>query len=728
MQWCLAVVATLLSVPLAAETRLAALELEPLVVAASKSPSASDEIAATVSVIDRDEIERQMATDIAELVRYEPGISVANQGSRFGRDGFSIRGVGGNRVQIEVDGVDAAQSFAIGSFSNAGRDFVDLDAIKQVEIVRGPTSALFGSDALGGVVSFVTMDPADYLNGSDWHADARLGFDSADHSRHAGAGVALRGGDLGQFSGLLRVVRRDFEALDNAQADPLDGSTDSFLGKFLYGEAGAGALRLTVDWLDSDGRVAVDSLEGRQDFSALFGFPFLVQTTEVAADDERTRRRFSLDQEWLNGTGPFSYARWQVYRQDSETLQDTLERRTEIAFGNARPVERLRRFDYEEVLEGAEFTLVNAFATGRLRHELTWGLEFENHDVTQLRDGRERDLASGEISNTVGPDVFPVRDFPLSSTRNLGLYLQDRIELRPDLQLIPGLRVDRYTLDGRNDPVFSEDNPGVAVTDLRETQVSPKLGLLWTLGESQLFASYAEGWRAPPVTDVNVGFTNFQFGYTSLPNPDLAPETSRGLELGWRHQTAVWRLETSIFHSEYEDFIDSFRLVGFDPVRELLIFQSVNLDEVSIHGAEARFSLQLGAHWRTFLNAAYARGDNERTGQPLNSVEPLTGLWGIAYDRGEGFGATGIVRLVDGKHRVDGTDQPLLQPDGYGVVDLFGHWRPRSELRLRAGVFNLLDRQFLAWSDVRGLPEDSVAAKRLRSPGRSFSVFLDLDF
>src|SRR5690606_31721311 len=111
-----------------------------------------------------------------DLFRHEPGITVSESFGRFGIGDIRIRGLGGNRVRIQTDGIVVSDAFNIGSFSNANRNFVDLDTLKRVEVVRGPTSSLYGSDALGGIVSFITRDPSDYL-GAGRHAyfGSRLG-------------------------------------------------------------------------------------------------------------------------------------------------------------------------------------------------------------------------------------------------------------------------------------------------------------------------------------------------------------------------------------------------------------------------------------------------------------------------------------------------------------------------------------------------------------------------
>src|SRR5262252_4486891 len=119
-----------------------------------------DETPATVTVISRERIEREVARDIRDALRYEPGVSVVNNPTRFGLGNVNIRGLDGNRVQMMQDGIRMPDGFAIGSFSNASRNPFDLGLLSRIEILRGPGSALYGSDALAGVLSMTTLDPA----------------------------------------------------------------------------------------------------------------------------------------------------------------------------------------------------------------------------------------------------------------------------------------------------------------------------------------------------------------------------------------------------------------------------------------------------------------------------------------------------------------------------------------------------------------------------------------
>ncbi len=156
---------------------------ETIVVVGTRSERSIDEVAASVSLRTSEDIERELARDIADLVRFEPGVTVGGTGSRFGLGGFNIRGIEGNRVLTLVDGVRVSDEFSFGPFLSARRDFVDIDSLSRAEIARGPISSLYGSDALGGVVAFTTKRPRDYLTeGDDTHLGAKLGYSSADSS------------------------------------------------------------------------------------------------------------------------------------------------------------------------------------------------------------------------------------------------------------------------------------------------------------------------------------------------------------------------------------------------------------------------------------------------------------------------------------------------------------------------------------------------------------------
>src|SRR6187402_24871 len=196
---------------------------QEITVTATRTEKPVEDVPATVSVIDSKQIADDLMTDIKDLVRYEPGVAVRRAPARFtaagaatGRDrdsGFNIRGLEGNRVLITVDGVRVPDAFSFGAQSVGRGDYVDLDLLKSVEILRGPASALYGSDGVAGAVSFITKDPQDFPKpGQKVGGGFRFGYDSADESWTKGLVMAGKAGDV---QAMLAFTRRDGHALDN---------------------------------------------------------------------------------------------------------------------------------------------------------------------------------------------------------------------------------------------------------------------------------------------------------------------------------------------------------------------------------------------------------------------------------------------------------------------------------------------------------------------------------
>lgn len=723
---------SLSATPLTEAAAVPAHDHDRVVVTATRTERLILDVPNTVDVIDRERMDQLLVRDISDLFRYEPGITVTSSPGRFGIGDIRVRGLGGNRVRILTDGVPVPDAFSIGSFSNAGRNFVDPDTLKRVEVVRGPTSSLYGSDALGGVVAFITRDPADYLDdGRESYLGLRIGAESD----WDGFGASATGAFAGErWSGLVSANHRQGRETENMGEDGSIGAARtrpnpqrrdgrSVLSKLVFEPGGGQRFRLTVEGNE-------DSAD--TDMLASYGLQAMTgaTNTQVLAADHQTRARVSLAHEVdVLDTVFADSLDWQLYRQDSETTQDTLEERLTATGVRER---RERSFNYDQRSWGLQANLLKHFRTGDAEHALSWGIDLQRTRTRQKRDGLVTNLLTGATSNAMLPDVFPVRDFPVSRTDTAALYLQDEIVFADGgFRLVPAVRVDRYELEPELEPIFADDNPGIALSGLTKTQVSPKLGMVWRFQPDwSLFASYAHGFRAPPYDDVNIGFTNPMFGYTAIPNPDLKPETSRGVEAGVRHTGRALHASLTGYLNRYEDFIESLRFVGFND-EGLMVFQSQNVSEARIHGAELKLNLDLGAlagweGWSMQGAAAWSRGEDRTLGVPLDSIDPLTGTLGIAY-KADAWGAELIGRFVDGRTRV--SSEALFQAPGHAVLDLYAHWRLSPNLRLDAGVRNLADRKYWSVGNLPGaLGGGSDTLDRFTSPGRSLAVSLAVEF
>jgi len=712
-----------------------ATNLDRVVVTATRTGREVADVPNTVDVITREQMDRQLVRDLRDLFRYEPGVTVSQGFGRFGIGDIRIRGLGGNRVRIQTDGIAVPDAFEIGSFSNANRNFVDLDTLKRVEVVRGPTSSLYGSDALGGTVSFITRDPADYLgDGRTAAFGLRMGIESDWNGLSGGATAALGGA---HWSGLVVVGHRQGQETENmgrvggsgsarTRPNPQERDGRSLLAKLVYAPSQQQRLRLTVEGNEDLADTEMLTARGAQPLTG-------ATNLRVAARDRQTRARVSLSHE-IDGMDGFADSiDWQLYRQDSETTQFTLEQR-------ALPAPTLqdlreRTFDFDQRLVGLQLNFRKSLGV-RTVHDLAWGLDVSRTRTRQKRDGLRTFPLTGEQTPVMLPDVFPVRDFPVSRTTNAALYLQDEISLAGGtLRLVPGLRVDHYELEPEPDPIFAEDNPGVPVVGLRETSLAPRLGAVWHLSPSwSLFGGYARGFRSPPYADVNIGLTNVMFGYTAIPNPDLRPETSDGLELGLRYRTRAAHASLAAYHNRYEDFIESFSFVGFNE-EGLMLYQSRNVASARIEGLELQAGLELGAlsspleGWSLRAAAAWSRGEDRESGAPLDSVDPLTATLGLAFED-EDWGGALSGRFVGNRDRLPpapaGSD--YFRSPGHAVLDLYAHWRFAPGARVNLGVFNLTDRKYWPSGNVPLVDAGSASVDRYTAPGRNLAASLSLEW
>lgn len=703
--------------------------MDAVVVVASKVEQQASEVAGTVSVIERARIDELLVRDIADLVRYEPGVAVPEEASRFGLQGFSIRGLDGNRVGIEVDGVPVPDGFAVGSFSQAGRNMIDPEILQRVEILRGPASTLYGSDALAGVVSLRTRDPADVL-GDDrtGFAGVRGGIAGRDDSVFLSGTAAARAGAWESLASV--ATRRGHESGNHPRdgglrANPADVSQRFGIGKLVHRHDTLGTIGFTAEHSESERETEVDSLVG--------GPAQFATTTALLADDRSRHTRASLrlerEAEWL---GP-GHLELHVFAQRSGFDQRTDQtRRAATPAGAA--TRRLRRFDFDTRLAGAELLVEGVAETGALRHWQVAGIELARSSLAELRDGVEIDLATGTRTNVVLGEVLPVRDFPDSVTDEIGLYWQDEIS-RGDGRwtLIPGLRYDRYRVDARPDALWRADNPGVAVADIDEGRFTPRIGLRYALdADTSAFAQYTAGFRAPPFSDVNIGLNIAALGFAAIPNPGLEAETSHGFELGLRHYGERRSVTVAAFHNRYRNLIESRVNLGRDPDSGLLLFQSQNRRRARIHGLEATWNEDLGSWlelegWSAIGALSWSRGEDTSRGEPLNSVLPARLVAGLRRDRAGGRHSTELVAtVVEAKDDVDQSGAALYEPAGYATLDLYHRYRPSERLRIDVGLFNLADRRYWDWSRTRGVTRDAHDLDLYTGSGRSAAVTVSL--
>jgi hemoglobin/transferrin/lactoferrin receptor protein len=725
-----------------------ATEVAPVTVLATRTATPVDEVPATVSVYTAVDIERLLVTDIKDLVKYEPGVSVISQPARFGaalgtagragNEGFTIRGLGGDRVLMVVDGVRQPDGFVFGAQSVGRGGYSDLDLMKSVEILRGPASALYGSDGVAGAVSFTTKDPEDLLTaGRDIAARARVGYNSADEGTTEAVAFAGRSGAV---SGLLAYTRRDSSETEThgdttgeevtaaggltyanrTKANPQENTSDALLAKLVWAFAPNQSLRLTWDGYQS--KSDYDVLSGRTARTVAATPPTAATAVlGLTANDRTERQRVGLDWRFSDGFG-LDQGQASIYGQDATTRQYTYEDRV--------LTDRIRDNQFNNKVFGASAFARKTLTTGHVENRVTFGGDWSQTTQEGVRDG------------TAPPagETFPTSPFPRTDYTLAGAYVQDEIVLAGGaLRVIPAMRYDSYELSTDSDPLYIGTR-----ADQSDSHVSPKLGVVWqATSQFQAFANVAEGFKAPTPSQVNNSFANLAFGYTSQPNPDLNPETSQSVELGVRFRdinALNGRLGAQLvgFRSDYDDFISQQVVSGAGTPTDPLIYKFVNFSSVEVHGFEARANINWdnGVHGR--FSGAWADGEQTDTGvtRSLSTVDPVKLVWGLGYNAPAGdWGVEGVVTWSAHKDRADTNGlscynavaaSGCLVGKAFALLDLTGYWNVTEQVTARAGVFNVFDEKYGWWSDIRGVTASSTVVDAYTQPGRNFGLSLSL--
>lgn len=709
-------------------TDAANMQVSEITVIATRTPKETVDAPATVSVIGAEKMKDRLVTDIKDLIRHEPGVSVRSSPTRFtaagantGRDGnsgFNIRGLEGNRVLIQTDGIRAPDAFAFGGQSVGRGDYVDLDLLKSVEILRGPASALYGSDGLAGAVSFVTKDPEDFIKaGKAYGGEVKAGYSHADQGW--GKGMVLAG-TSGDWSAMVAYNRRDAKETENqgavksanstrTAANPQDIADNSALAKLVWRPTGDHTLRLTYELLDHD-------MEA--DVLTAIAVPPLATTSVIGlkAHDTVRRDRVSLDHRYDPADGGvIDSLHWTLYRQDSDTRQYSAEDRNTAA-------DRLRINMFDNKVTGLNVDASTRFAGGGVNHLLVYGGDYSLTRQVGTRDG------------TVPPagETYPTRAFPTTDHTLAGLFIQDEVTLLGGaLSLYPAIRYDYYKIAPKADPLFVGTPTGQS-----DDHFSPKFAALYWVDDGiGLFANYAEGFKAPAPSQVNNGFANPIQNYRSISNPNLKPESSRTVEAGLRLRGHDWQAALTGFKGWYDDFIEQVLVSGNFTASNPATYQYVNLNKVTIRGLEAKANWDIGQGFGLIGGAAYAKGSQETGGtkSPLDSIDPVKVTLGISWqepDEGRfGGDLSAIYSAKKSAGRIGTTcTGGCFAPGDFIVLDATARWRVTDFATLRAGLFNITDRKYWWWSDVRGLSATSATRDSYTQPGRNLSASLTVSF
>ncbi|WP_100639126.1 TonB-dependent receptor plug domain-containing protein [Marinobacter salexigens] len=608
--------------------------LDEIVVTGTRSNRTLSDTPVRTELVTERELEKTHARNVAEAIENVAGVQLRNIHGKSGKEVW-LQGVGADRVLVLVDGLPLTATTG----SSVDVSQLALLDVKRIEVVKGAGSAQYGSAAIGGVVNVITRDLEPGYRGEvtldgGSYGEQNPSGDRADFGRY-GARANI---DMG--SDQLRLRLSGSHQKSNG-IDP-EPATWARPGD----ETDRSQLNTRLLWLPNDSHRLFAEL-GYFDEASSSRFLNEKAGTVLKQGKEETVERWRTV---LGGEHVVSDAQtlfWNLLRED---LTDNTYKYS--AFGE------FDRRNADQVLSQA--SVHNEVAVGEA-HLLMLGADFRHESLEQTIDG-QAELLGGE------------------RTRNSKeIWFQDTWVPTQRWEWVAGLR-------GQQDSDFGD-------------HYAPKINTRYELtpdsdAHQYLRASWSGGYRVPNLKERHYRFDHSQLGYVVEGNPDLSPETSQNLQLGWgvNYLNAGW-LEINAFQNLIDDLIQTQFDADATAARGdgVDVYRYANVDKARTRGVETTAGWQFAPGWEVSAGYTFTQAEDRTTGFELPDRPRHQARLGLDGPAGIP-GLNWSVRVRNQSSEYVDTDETKKSP-GYTTVDLKLNQTLGDNLRLFAGVDNLTDTQ-----------------------------------
>jgi TonB-dependent heme/hemoglobin receptor len=659
----------------------AAEALETIQVTATRRAESTFHVPVATDVVDLDAIRAAAPQTVMEALRGRAGAYV--QQTTPGQGTVILRGLKGSEVLHVVDGFRLNNAI----FRNAPTQYValvDSQSLSRIEVVRGPMSALYGSDAMGGVVHMLTLEPS--FAGSEWQAQGLLRsmYGSADDSTLSRAQGAF---------GHERLVVSGGATYQDVNERRVGGGEELPYTAFTARAADAriramvaedNELSLSLQYSEQPRTPRYDELTPgygqSQPNSSVYWF-------------EPQRRDF-LQLRWRGShpTAAWDSAEAQVGRQKIE------DGRRYRDFGS----DSEDRESNVDTSRGLNFQASKAVGAS---HLLTYGADLYEDEVESSRT---------RTNITTGATSSRTPRFPDGSTMfQAGVFVADDWSVSEQLDVLGAVRwnTSRTRLPASG---------AFAATTVENDGFAGNLGVARTLTENlRMVANLGQGFRAPNVFDLGT-FGDRPGNRFNVPNPDLESEQVTTLDAGWKVQSDRLDSELIGYYSRYRDKITSV-LTGEVTDSGRLIVQSQNAARLDLYGAEfvLRHRISDSVEWRTQLT--WTRGEETFEGdeQPADRIPPLNGSAGITWRPATDWMLDGWLNFADRQDRYSPRDEidPRIRPvstPGWTTWNVRAAWEASERVYTSLQFGNIGDRRYREFGSG------------LDAPGRGIVLTLEL--
>ena len=705
-------------------------------VTGTRSPREVKNVPGAVTVIDQKDISERGTTELKDIFRYDAGIDLKSETETYftdsGQGDVTIRGFDGNRVLMQRDNIRLPAVYKFGSAYQIFRsEMVDFNFLKSAEIVKGASSALYGSDALGGVVTFQTIFPEDILEEDE---NSSFEINNTYTSFNTGySSVAKYAGrdDQSGLEGVLVItktgaqeakVKAEQKYINDKESDGFNVSTNIVKNFDDYTRG-----YLIIENIDKETKTIVKEAN-------------LPSSSYSTAIEDRTVKRtmVSANYEFDNPESDnfVDYFKVTAYLQNAYSTDDALMDVKKVEAVNigdtimgrngptkatsATPevaAHKLQNdYDLTDNSYGANIQLRSDLFDSNTNHRITYGIDYS---LTSNERVRSKIKFAGLTGTTT------VKDSPDSDTTLLGIYLIDEISFdNSKWEFIPSLRFDYYDLDSTVDATYKQSSKSQDPVDINKQIINPSLSVLYKANKNlTFFGSYDKGFRAPQYSEVNTTYGNLTRRYYIVNNPDLKSETSDNYEIGVNGAYDKLTFGLTGFWTNFKNRIDGYTEITPDS-QGYTRYQFQNKDKAEIYGVEFNSDYNFNSEpsgYSVFNSLAWTVGNDTSTStyKPLG-VDPFKALVGIRYDSQDNKWGYDLVATYTGIAEAE--DKTKFIPDKSIVLDLISFININDRLKFDIGVYNLFDEKYFNYKTVRSESSTAADIDKLSEPGRNAKI------
>lgn len=685
--------------PSAADQASDVVEVDQLVVTASAFERKIVDAPASVSVISREALQTKRFSSLAEALADVEGVDVGNGVGKTGGLNISIRGMPSDYTLVLVDSrrQNAAGNVTPNGFGETSTSFMPpTSAIERIEVVRGPMSTLYGSDAMGGVVNIITRRVGDRWRAATTVQGTLQSDDQFGASYGAEAyvdgpivpdvlGLALRGSVFKREASDLSYVNANGQPVEISKRGPSPVEADIWTlgGRLSFAPAANHDLWLDIDvaeqtYDNSDSQLGTGTVQGGYGPELRF-----------------EREQYGLAHDWRSPVGLITS---DLVRNITTTIGRTIPPGTPgKTAGDPRTLE-------------ATNTIFNTrLATEMGRHAFTVGGQWWEAEMV---DG----VATGAYEHT-----------------QWAVFVEDEWRLADNLALTVGVRHDDHSKFGG--------------------QTSPRAYLVWTASEAwTVKGGVSRGFKTPRLDQIASGITGFtaQGTVPTIGTPTLQPETSTTAEIGvYFDNGAGFSANLTVFNSEFEDKIASGPglpncsfagspnrpgCVSYGNFPRVDLYgQTVNIDEAVTRGAEVAGRYILNDAWTVSANYTYTDSEQKSgpaAGQPLVNTPEHMLNGSVRWRATDQLNAWVRTEVRSDRYRGAGAAQTALGDyKGYALFHLGGSYQVADNVRINATIYNLFDQDFLDYLPYASGATTAYAGEyAIQQEPRRLWVSVNVDF